>query len=226
MKRWNMTPQRPKKKALQQDPVAVGKWLEETYPQIEQRAKAENALILWQDETAVKQDSNWVRSYAPRGQTPVLFENDRTNYGAPVMISAINNQGKSFFLLQRKAVNAYHFIRFLHRLILDLGGNGRKLFVICDNAGIHHARIVQRWIEAHGKEIELFYLPAYSPTLNPDEYLNRNLKTELRLQAAGTHDDNLERARAFMERCQRETWRVQACFLPEDVQYAQEKLCA
>ena len=67
---------------MQQDPVAVGKWLEETYPQIEQRAKAENALILWQDETAVKQDSNWVRSYAPRGQTPVLIENARTNYGS------------------------------------------------------------------------------------------------------------------------------------------------
>ena len=64
------------------------------------------------------------------------------------------------------------------------------------------------------------------PTLNPDEYLNRNLKTELRLQAAGAHDDNLERTRAFMERCQQETWRVRACFLPEDVQYAQEKLCA
>lgn len=98
MKRWNMTPQLPKKKALQQDPVAVSKWLEETYPQIEQRAKAENALILWQDETAVKQDSNWVRSYAPRGQTPVLIDNARTNYGAPVMISAVNNQGKCFFL--------------------------------------------------------------------------------------------------------------------------------
>lgn len=141
---------------MQQDPVAVGKWLEETYPQIEQRAKAENALILWQDETAVKQDSNWVRSYAPRGQTPVLIENARKNYGAPVMISAINIQGKSFFLSQRKAVNAYRFIRFLRRLILDLGGNGRKLFVICDNARIHHARIVQRWIEARGKEIEPF----------------------------------------------------------------------
>ena len=100
-------------------------------------------MILWQDETAVKQDSNWVRSYAPRGQTPV-------------MISAINIQGKSFFLSQRKAVNAYRFIRFLRRLILDLGGNGRKLFVICDNARIHHARIVQRWIEARGKEIEPF----------------------------------------------------------------------
>ena len=99
-------------------------------------------------------------------------------------------------------------------------------FVICDNARIHHARIVQRWIEARGKEIEPFLPSCYSPTLNPDEHLNRNLKTELRLQAAGTHDDNLERARAFMERCQRETWRVQACFLPEDVQYAQENLCA
>ena len=80
-----------------------------------------------------------------------MIENARTNYGAPVMISAINIQGKSFFLSQRKAVNAYRFIRFLRRLILDL-----KLFVICDNARIHHARIVQRWIEARGKEIEPF----------------------------------------------------------------------
>lgn len=99
MKRWNMTPQLPKKKA-----------------------------------------------HGPRGQSPVLIDNARTNYGAPVMISAVNNQGKCFFLLQRKAVNACHFIRFLHRLILDLGSGGRKLFVICDNARIHHARLVQRML--------------------------------------------------------------------------------
>lgn len=226
MKRWNMTPQRPKKKALQQDPVAVSKWLETTYPQIERRAKEENALILWQDETAVKQDSNWVRGYAPKGQTPELIEDARSTYGAPVMISAVNNQGKCFFLLQRKAVNAYHFIRFLHRLIHDLGVNGRKLFVICDNARIHHARIVQLWAEAHKEQIELFFLPAYSPMLNPDEYLNRSLKTELRLQAGGTHDQNLERAREFMEQCQREPGRVKACFHAKDVQYARGELDA
>ena len=99
------------------------------------------------------------------------------------MLSAINNQGKVFFMLQRMAVNSYHFIRFLHRLILDLGSDGRKLFVICDNARIHHSKLVKAWAKKHEAEIEIFHMPAYSPELNPDEFLNRSLKTELRSSA-------------------------------------------
>ncbi|QSA98504.1 winged helix-turn-helix domain-containing protein [Methylococcus sp. EFPC2] len=69
LKRWGFTPQRPikRKRALEQDPVKVGVWLEETYPQLLTRAKAEGAVILLGDETAVKEDTHWVRSYAPRG---------------------------------------------------------------------------------------------------------------------------------------------------------------
>ena len=86
------------------------------------------------------------------------------------MISAVNNQGLSAFAFQRSAVRRYSFIRFLHRLIKDYGGKGRKLFVICDNCRIHHAKLVAAWCEAHTEEIELFFLPSYSPELNPDEF--------------------------------------------------------
>lgn len=219
-KRWGMTPQRPKKKALQQDPEKVAAWLEQVYPAISKRAKEEGATIFWQDETAVKQDSNWVRGYAPKGQTPILLEDTRGKYGAPVMVSAINNQGKCFFLFQRKAVTSYDFIRFLHRLIADTRAAGRKLFVICDNAKIHHSRLVQAWTKKHESEIELFFLPAYSPTLNPDEYLNRHLKTELRLRPSGTHEKNLERAREFMNKCRQDPEKITRCFEPEEVRYA------
>ena len=221
MKRWGMTPQRPQKKTLQQDDKAVAEWLDKVYPLIAERAKQEGALILWEDETAIKQDSNWVRGYAPKGKTPTLLQDNRSRYGAPVMLSAINNQGKVFFMLQRMAVNSYHFIRFLHRLILDLGSDGRKLFVICDNARIHHSKLVKAWAKKHEAEIEIFHMPAYSPELNPDEFLNRSLKTELRLQCSGTHAENLNRARAFMENCRRDPERSRRCFSPDSVRYAQ-----
>ena len=182
LRSWGMTPQRPKKKAIQQDDAAVQRWLETDYPAIAERAKKEKATIFWEDETAVQQDTNWIRGYAPRGKTPTILHDRRACYGAPVMISAVNNQGLSAFAFQRSAVRRYSFIRFLHRLIKDYGGKGRKLFVICDNCRIHHAKLVAAWCEAHKEEIELFFLPSYSPELNPDEFLNRQLKTSLRVK--------------------------------------------
>ena len=58
LRSWGMTPQRPKKKAIQQDDAAVRRWLETDYPAIAERAKKEKATIFWEDETAVKQDTN------------------------------------------------------------------------------------------------------------------------------------------------------------------------
>ena len=66
LRSWGMTPQRPKKKAIQQDDAAVQRWLETDYPALAERAKKEKATIFWEDETAVQQDTNWIRGYAPR----------------------------------------------------------------------------------------------------------------------------------------------------------------
>lgn len=220
LKRWGMSPQRPMKKAIQQNPNAVKVWLEETYPAIAKRAEKENALIFWQDETAVQQDTNWVRGYAPIGKTPTIEHDRRSCYGAPVMISAVNNQGKCFFSFQKKAVNAYHFIRFLHHLVLDHKEQERKLFVICDNARIHHANLVQRYVEKHKSEIELFFLPAYSPELNPDEYLNRGLKTELRLKPAMNHDAMFNAAKTILASFKEQVTPILKCFSNRKVKYA------
>lgn len=220
LKRMGMSPQRPKKVALQQDAEAVREWLEETYPKIEKRAKEEKATIFWQDETSVQQDTNWVRGYAPVGQTPIIKENRRSCYGAPVMISAVNNQGLCLFMFQKKAATRFSFIRFLHRLILAHKQEVRKLFVICDNAKFHHAKLVQAYVQRHADEIELFFLPAYSPDRNPDEFLNRALKTELRLKPPMDHDQTQAHAEAVMARFQKEREPIVKCFDHETVQYA------
>ena len=220
LRSWGMTPQRPKKKAIQQDDSAVRHRLETDYPAIAERAKKEKATIFWEDETAVQQDTNWIRGYAPSGKTPTILHDRRACCGAPVMISAVNNQGLSAFAFQRSAVRRYSFIRFLHRLIKDYGSKGRKLFVICDNCRIHHAKLVAAWCEAHKEEIELFFLPSYSPELNPDEFLNRQLKTSLRVKRPKNHEETLEHAKQITSSFKSQKTPIRACFTNETTLYA------
>jgi transposase len=171
LRRWGFTPQKPVKRAYEQSPAAVQRWLTETSPAIAARAKQEAAEIHWGDETGVRSDDVRGRGYAPRGQTPVRRIPARRH--SVSMISTLTNQGKVRFMLYRQALNAQRLIRFLTRLTREAD---RKVFLILDNLKVHHATLVRDWLAAHVEAIEVFYLPSYSPELNPDEYLNGDLK--------------------------------------------------
>ena len=171
LRRWGFTPQKPVRRAYEQSPAAVQRWLTDTYPTIATRAKQEAAEIHWGDETGVRSDDVRGRGYAPRGQTPVRRIPARRH--SVSMISTLTNQGKVRFMLYRQALNAQRLIRFLTRLTRDAA---RKVFLILDNLKVHHATLVRDWLAAHREMIEVFYLPSYSPELNPDEYLNGDLK--------------------------------------------------
>jgi len=67
------------------------------------------------------------------------------------------------------------FIEFLRRL-LQSRDKMRKIYLIVDNHRVHHAKEVKEWVKEREDQIELHYLPRYSPELNPDEYLNQNVK--------------------------------------------------
>lgn len=196
LKRWGFTPQRPIKRALEQDPIKVAEWLEKTYPQIVTRAKAEAATILWGDETAVKEDTHWIRGYAPKGQTPVL--KTPTRWHKLSMISAISARGEVAFQIVEGSINTARFLEFLARLI---EGATRKIFLVVDNLRVHHARQVSDWLSDKRDRIELVFLPPYAPESNPDEYLNRDFKTALRSgPVSKSTEELLEKAHAFMNR--------------------------
>lgn len=197
LKRWGFTVQRPAKSAVEQDPVKVSQWLYETYPAIAAEAKKQNAEIYWADETSIQQDANWARGFSPVGQTPKLRLHGSHLHGAPVMISAVQNQGKLHFKIQKKAVNAQDYLLFLQELVDD--NKGRKIFVIADNARIHHARLVKDWVDQNKDRIELYFLPPYSPEHNPDEYLNRHVKTKLRGSRPMTHQQSQSTILEYME---------------------------
>ncbi|WP_459943304.1 IS630 family transposase, partial [Deferrisoma palaeochoriense] len=158
LKRWGFTPQKPLRRAYEQNPKAVEKWLHEEYPAIRARAKRENAEIHWGDETGIRSDSQHGRSYAPRGQTPEI--RITVNRVSLNLISTITNQGKVRFMTYTGTMNSQTLIRFLRRLIKDAD---RKVFLILDNLRVHHSKPVKAWLAAHQEEIEVFYLPSYSP---------------------------------------------------------------
>ena len=122
------------------------------------------------------------------------------------------------FMLYEGALNVDRFLAFLRRLIKDAG---RKVLLIVDNLKVHHAGKVMAWVASHTHEIELFYLPAYAPDHNPDEYLNNELKQKLRQQPQPNGKDELIRnARSVLRTIQRSPERIRAYFTPKPVQYA------
>jgi len=171
LKRWGYTPQKPVKYAHGRDEERVKEWREKTYKSIKRRAKRLKATIYWGDEMSVKSGDVRGRGYAPRGKTPVvrgvkLKENIS-------MVSAINNQGKVLWKTYDGAVDSEKFIGFMGQMIKY---RRKKIFLIVDGASAHTSKTVKSWIEIHKKKIELYYLPPYSPDLNPDEHTNADVK--------------------------------------------------
>lgn len=216
LKRWGFTVQKPKKKAYEQRPAEVQRWLDEEYPSIHARAKAENAEIYWGDETGLRNDCQHTRGYAPKGQTPVIRLNAKRE--SINLISAVTNQGKVRFQFFDGTMNADLLIDFMKRLIKDAQ---RKVFLILDNLRVHHARKVKAWLAEHEDEIEVFYLPAYSPELNPDEYLNCDLKAGVHSgQPARNKKELKSKALSHLRKLQKLPGRVAKYFEAEFIRYA------
>ena len=134
------------------------------------------------------------------------------------MISAVSNRGLMRFMLYGGALNAECFLAFLRPLVKD---TRQKVFLIVDNLKVHHAAAVKAWVASHSHEIELFYLPAYAPDHNPEEYLTGELKRELRQRPQPDGKDELIRnARSVLRSIQRSPERVRAYLKPEPVRYA------
>ena len=135
------------------------------------------------------------------------------------MVSDINNQGKIHYMIYEKAMNVDIFISFMECLMRE--SEGRKVYFIVDNLKVHHANCLQPWLKAHEKELELHYLPSYSPELNPDEYLNNDLKTALNRGAPARGSSKLkEQVVAHMKKRSQDPTTVAKLFQHPKVAYA------
>lgn len=218
LQRWGFTPQIPVRKAYEQNPEQVRRWLKQQYPAIRKRAKREKALIYWADEMGLRSDHAVGRTYARRGQTPEIPGTGR-RFGCN-MISAITNRGKLAFMVFKTRFNADVFLEFIRRLIRH---TNRKVFLVVDCHPTHKSKKVQTWLkqsENIGK-LELFFMPGYSPKLNPDEFLNQDVKSNaVGRQRPHTQEELIDNVKKYLRRRKRQPKIVRKFFDAETVRYA------
>jgi transposase len=112
----------------------------------------------------------------------------------------------------------YPLIEFLQALIKDAG---KKVFLILDNLRVHHSKLVKAWVAERKDQIELFYLPSYSPQLNPEERLNADLKQEMGKRVPVRTKAKLrEAANDHMTMLEQNPERVMSYFQDRRVRYA------
>jgi transposase len=216
LKRWGDTAESPRRRAKDQDPDEVARWLEGTYPAIAARAAREGAEIHWCDETGAAADERPRKGYAREGD-PAWIEvpgpHIRMN-----LVSTITNEGEVHFLTYEESMTGALFVTFLEEL---LGETTRKVFLILDRLPAHGTQAVADWVAGHGDRIELFWLPKSAPELNADEYLNNDLKGAINAAGLpGSRGELRSRIEWFMGQLLHLPEHVRSYFHHPCVQYA------
>jgi transposase len=211
-----LSPQRPLWRAYQQNPEHVEKWLKHEYPKIARRAKKEGAEVWFADEAGVRSDQHAGTTWAKKGETPKV-KTTGARFGLNV-ISAISRQGEIRFMCVEGRVNAGVFLDFLKRLERSCA---RKVFLIVDGHPTHKAKLVTRYLEEKKERIEMFFLPPYSPQLNPDEHVWCDLKNNQLGRKIITGPDMLKRAViSFMRSLQKNPEKVRSYFHAAETAYS------
>jgi hypothetical protein len=162
--------QRPLYRAEQADPAAVARWKETEYPKIAAEARGAGGAVLFVDEAGVRSGYHAGTTWAPVAQTPAV-RTTGARFGLN-MLSAISAQGALRFSILTGTLTTPVFIAFLQRLLHDAAGHGGgPVFCIVDNHPVHRARAVAKFVDATEGKLRLYRLPAYSPQLNPDEWV-------------------------------------------------------
>jgi len=212
---WGFTPQKPLRRAYEQDAAAVKQWMERVYPSIRRQAKAAKAQIHWGDEMGMRSDHQVGTSYGRKGKTPTIPGTGK-RFGCN-MISAITNRGHLSFMVFKQRFTAPVFVEFLGRLVRQVG----KAFLIVDGHPVHHSAAVKRWVAQHAKDLRLFYLPGYSPKLNPDELLNQDVKSNaIGRRRPADQQEMLANVRGYLRSTQKQPHIVRNFFHEENVHYA------
>jgi transposase len=217
MKRWVFTPQRAIKKAYEQDPEKVQQWLDK-FESIKNYAKENGYSLYFADEAGINTENHKIRSYAPKGKTPTIkTSGKRLKLN---VISAVTSKGVMKFMTYLQSMTGKLFIKFMKKLI---NSSSKKVLLVVDNLKVHHSKAVTEWLEDNSKKIEVFYLPSYSPELNPDEYFNNMMKTEIQaIPKAKTQEELNSNVRRILKRLQNNTTKMKKIFNHKHVEYAKD----
>jgi transposase len=208
--------QRPLFHAFEQDPSRVEAWKRDEFPAIQALAKQQNAEIWFGDESGLRSDYHAGTTWGAKGRTPVVPHTG--NRFSLNMLSVVNARGQLRFMVHEGRLNGAVFVEFLNRLMYQAP---RPIFLVLDGHSAHRSRLVRDYVQSLGGRLRLFFLPPYSPELNPDEQVWNHVKHHGvgRMFAVGKgHLRALIQAK--LRRLQKSPWLVRSFFLLPDTHYA------
>ena len=214
-KKLGLSCQKPLMRAFQQDPVIVQKWIEEDYPHIKRLAQKEKAVIYFGDEAGIRSDHHFGTTWGMKGVTPIV-----KTTGARFsmnMISAITAKGEMRFMTYFGKMNAPVFCGFLKRLMHNAS---KKIFLVLDGHPVHRSSRVKKFVQSTKGKLCLFYLPPYSPELNPDELVWNNVKSKVGRSSIKGPDDFKKKVQYYLRSLQHTPERICAFFQEPNVKYA------
>jgi len=216
LSRWGFSPQKPIRRAYERDDQVVQKWIDAEYPKIKIQANLENAEIHWGDEMGMRSDHQAGRTWGLKGETPVVkISGKRFSCN---MISSITNKGKLYFMVFEENFTVPVFLKFLKRLIKQ---SNQKIYLIVDGHPVHRAKKVKAWVDQHSEKLNLLRLPPYSPEINPDEYLNNDVKMNAVGRKRPENKNELKKnVRNYLRSTQKKPGKVKKFFSPKSVKFA------
>jgi transposase len=210
-----LSPQRPLWRAWQADPDAVQRWKTEEFPAIRAQAKADGATIYFADEAGIRSDYHAGTTWAPVGRTPVVKATGARH--SLNMISAVTAQGLLRFSTYTGSFTGARFIEFCHKLLAD---TDRPVYLVVDGHPTHRSKLVKQFVASTDGALRLFVLPAYSPQLNPDEWVWKNVKHD---RVGRTSVKNADEFKAkiigALRRLQNMPYIIRAFFADPDLRY-------
>ena len=209
-----LSPQRPIYKSYKQDPKKIKQYLSETFPEAVAQAKRNGADIFFVDEASVRSDAHRGRTWGKKGETPVV-KNSGGRFGLKV-ISAISPRGNMRFSFIEDKMNSKKFIQFLKKLHKDAG---KPILVVLDNARYHYSKETQGYVEKQNGEVQLVFLPAYSPELNPDEQVWNHAKAQLSKCSIFNKEDMKRCMTSILRSIQKRTSLIKSFFRMSDTKY-------
>ncbi len=171
LRQLGLSCQKPLYRAYQQNPEAVMQWKEEVFPKIKKKAKRVGATIYFQDESGLRSDFHSGKTWAVRGQTPVI-EATGARFGLN-MVGAISTRGQLRFMVVKGSVTSEKICDFLKKLMHNAE---KPVYLIWDGHPTHRSKKVKEYIASFDGKLEAFVLPSYSPELNPIEQVWNNVK--------------------------------------------------
>lgn len=162
--RLGLTAQKPLERAYQRDPEAIEQWCRETYPALAKTAKTQRADIFFWDESGFRADSVHGKTWAERGQTPVVARpGQRQSISAA---SAVNSKGAFWFATYAGGLTGEWFVQLLQKLMRR---RSKPVHLVLDGLPAHKKAVVKQYVAATAGKLTLHFLPGYAPDLNPDE---------------------------------------------------------